>query len=1378
MDITPTSKLKLKLIKSLVWVIFLAFPLKDFAQYCTPTWYYGCQWGASVDDFTFNTISNLNTGCNNTSTSYTYFSTISTSVVAGQTYSFSIQAQYTYYPLQYGIWIDYNADGDFYDTGEYAFNTSTTSASTITGTITIPMTATVGVTRIRVMGDAYGYINSTACCATSLYQGECEDYDLNILAPAGDDVGVTTIVKPNSGCDFSGNDTIRVTISNFGTNSQTGFDVNYQIGTNPIVTENVGSLTLASASNYVYSFNTLANLSTIGNYTIKSWTSLSNDAYSFNDTTTKVFDVVPSVGTFPYYEDFENGQGSWTSGGTNSSWAFGTPNKYVIQGAASGVNAWCTGGLGYSYYNTNEQSYVLSPCYDFSNIVSPFIGISVWWESYPSYDGTVLQSSIDGGLTWQTVGNYGDPMNWYNTSYAYYMPTGAQECWTGTSTYNYTPAGSGQYLTALHSLSTLAGQPSVRLRIFFGSGSWSNYYDGFAFDNVYIDDAGDDISAASIANITSGCSQSSTQAITVNLQSYTSTVMSGFNVSYSINNGPVVTENVGSLVLSANSTASYTFATTANFTAPNTYTIAVWTDVSTDNNGYNDTTFFTLVSSPTVSTFPYSEDFENGYGGWYAGGTNSSWAFGTPSKYTIQGASSGVNAWCTGGLGSSYYNASEMSYVESPCFDFSNLVNPWISLRIWWDSYQDYDGTVLQGSIDGGITYNTIGNYNDPNNWYNRNVAYNLPTSMQECWSGWAWYNSAPTSYVTATHALTGLAGQPDVRIRILFGSGSWSNYYDGFAFDDINIAEPPVLSLGNDLVLCQGDSTILDVYNPLFVDYNWSTTIANIDSRDTIYAPGTYWVTATDSMGFQASDTITIAYSPLLVNIGPDSMVCPHDIVTLDAGNAGSVYDWSTGDTSQTISFTFGGLYSVIVTDQYGCVKYDTITLTLKDTSVVDLGPDLSQCVGNSTVLNAGYSVAGQSYMWSHGPSTQFTQISSPGVYWVEVTTPGGCITTDTMVYTVNPSPIVNFGPDTTVCGAFFLDAGNPGSTYVWNTSANTQIIAISQSGTYGVVVTNSYGCLGTDSIDILSSPNLNINLGPNQSSCSAVTLNAGFPGSLYLWSTGEITQSINVSQTGMYTVVVTDALGCTGIDTVFVTVSSLALDLGPDLTVCGSATLDAGNPGSLYNWSNGPVTRFITVTSSGNYAVTVTDALGCTVTDNINVTVTALNASYTVNDTLYVNQFSNFTNTSVPAGNGWIWDFGDGSPNDLTENPIHVYSTPAVRTVTLIVYSGSCVDTYYYVVNVIYAVSVAEDLSNINNLLIYPNPSTGIFNVEADLKQASAISFEILDMLGRSLYSNTSASSTIHNTRFDLSGYAAGVYTLRMEIDGRVISRRITLQ
>ena len=1666
---------------ALFTIVFL--PGRTFAQYCTPAWYYGCQWGAAIDDFTFNTISNLNTGCNNTSTSYTYFSTISTNVVAGQTYSFSIQSLYSYYPLQYGIWIDFNADGDFYDSGEYAFNTASTSSGMVTGTITIPMTSTVGVTRIRVIGDAYGYINSTACCSTSLYEGEGEDYDLNILAPAGDDVGISSIVKPVSGCDFNGTDTIKVTISNYGTNSQTGFDVHYQIGTNPVVTENIGSLTLASASNYVYSFNTLANLSVTGTYTIKSWTTLPNDAYSFNDTTTKIFDVVPSVGTFPYYEDFENGQGGWTSGGTNSSWAFGTPAKQVIQGAASGVKAWCTGGLSTSFYNANEQSYVLSPCYDFSNIASPFIGISVWWESYPSYDGTVLQSSIDGGVTWTTVGNYGDPFNWYNTSYAYYMPTGAQECWTGTSLYAYYPPyGAGQYLTALHSLSTLAGQPSVRLRIFFGSGSWSNYYDGFAFDNVYIDDAGDDISAASISNINSGCSQSSTQAITVNLQSYTATTMTGFNVSYSINNGPVVTENVGSLVLNSNSTASYTFATTADFSVPNTYFIAVWPDVPTDNNAYNDTTYFTVVSSPTVNTFPYSEDFENGYGGWYVagtnpswaygtpaktyiqgaasgsnawvtgglgtssynaseqsyvvspcydfsamtspflginvwwesyptydgtviqsstdggvtwttignygdpfnwyntsyayyipypecwsgttayayyspygagqwlqalhsmstlagqpsvllrvyfgsgswsnyydgfafddvfiddagedisvsaasgpnsgcnmtaneilsctltsytsnshtgfnvyyqidngpvvsenvgslvlpangtasytfstpmdlsvpatyvvavwtdypgdnnffndttyisfthaptistfpysedfengvggwieGGTNSSWAFGTPNKYTIQGASSGVNAWVTGGLGSSYYNASENSYVESPCFDFTNIANPWISMRIWWETYDGYDGAVLQGSIDGGITYTTIGNYNDPNNWYNEQMAYYMPTGMQECWSGYQWSNSAPTNYVTATHGLTGLGGQPDVRLRIFFGSGTWSNYYDGFAFDDVNIAEPPVLTLGNDLVLCQGDSTILDVTNPLFVDYNWSTTIFNNDSRDTIYAPGTYWVTATDSMGFQASDTITITYSPLLVNIGPDSLVCPHDIVTLDAGNAGSVYDWSTGDTSQTISFTYGGLYTVIVTDQYGCIKYDTISLGLKDTSVVDLGPDLNQCVGNSTVLNAGYSVAGQSYLWSHGPSTQFTQISAPGIYWVEVTTPGGCVTTDTMVYTVNPSPIVNFGPDTTVCGAFVLDAGNPGSTYVWNTNANTQIIAITQSGTFGVVVTNSYGCVGTDSIDILTSPNLNVNLGPNQSSCSAVTLNAGFPGSLYLWSTGEITQSINVSQTGMYTVAVSDALGCTGIDTVFVTVSSLSLDLGADLTVCGSVTLDAGNPGSLYNWSNGPVTRFITVTSSGNYAVTVTDGLGCTVTDNINVTVTALNASYTVNDTLYVNQFSNFTNTSVPAGNGWVWDFGDGSPNDLTENPTHVYSTPGVRTVTLIVYSGSCVDTYYYVVNVIYAVSVAEDLSNINNLLIYPNPSTGIFNVEADLKQASAISFEILDMLGRSLYSNTSTSATIHNTRFDLSGYAAGVYTLRMEIDGRVISRRITLQ
>ncbi|MGB6269651.1 MAG: hypothetical protein WBF67_11660, partial [Olleya sp.] len=54
-----------------------------------------------------------------------------------------------------------------------------------------------------------------------------------------------------------------------------------------------------------------------------------------------------------------------------------------------------------------------SPVFDFSTLTAPSIELSVWWESEFSWDGTVLQSSIDSGATWQNVGVVGDPNNWY-----------------------------------------------------------------------------------------------------------------------------------------------------------------------------------------------------------------------------------------------------------------------------------------------------------------------------------------------------------------------------------------------------------------------------------------------------------------------------------------------------------------------------------------------------------------------------------------------------------------------------------------------------------------------------------------------------------------------------------------------------------------------------------------------------------------------------------------------------------------------------------------------------------------------------------------------------------------------------------------------------
>ena len=92
------------------------------------------------------------------------------------------------------------------------------------------------------------------------------------------------------------------------------------------------------------------------------------DPNALNDTISKsFFNFGGAISAFPYIENFESGQGPWVSGGTANTWAFGTPAKATIIGAASGTNAWVTGGLSGLYPNS-ENSFVTGPCFNFTNL--------------------------------------------------------------------------------------------------------------------------------------------------------------------------------------------------------------------------------------------------------------------------------------------------------------------------------------------------------------------------------------------------------------------------------------------------------------------------------------------------------------------------------------------------------------------------------------------------------------------------------------------------------------------------------------------------------------------------------------------------------------------------------------------------------------------------------------------------------------------------------------------------------------------------------------------------------------------------------------------------------------------------------------------------
>ena len=206
------------------------------------------------------------------------------------------------------------------------------------------------------------------------------------------------------------------------------------------------------------------------------------------------------ITSFPYTEGFESGPANWFSGGINDDWAWGSPNKSLIQSAGGGSSCWVTGGLNGSFYSFGQRSWVQSPCFDFSLVSYPFVSFKIWWESENIYDGTTFQYSIDNGITWLNVGTDSDPVNclnenWFNQNNITALTNLAspKHGWAGTMlpTSGSCNGGNGisSWVTAKHCMTNLSGQPQVIFRFAFGSGTICNAFDGFAFDDVYIGEA-------------------------------------------------------------------------------------------------------------------------------------------------------------------------------------------------------------------------------------------------------------------------------------------------------------------------------------------------------------------------------------------------------------------------------------------------------------------------------------------------------------------------------------------------------------------------------------------------------------------------------------------------------------------------------------------------------------------------------------------------------------------------------------------------------------------------------------------------------------------------------------------------------------------------
>ncbi len=400
------------------------------------------------------------------------------------------------------------------------------------------------------------------------------------------------------------------------------------------------------------------------------------------------------------------------------------------------------------------------------------------------------------------------------------------------------------------------------------------------------------------------------------------------------------------------------------------------------------------------------------------------------------------------------------------------------------------------------------------------------------------------------------------------------------------------------------------------------ATSGTGTNLNNVLFNIGTTTVTwrATDSVGTISSCNFNInvsyAATPTIAVSGTTTF-CAGGSVVLTA-SSGSSYLWSNGATTQSITVTNGGAYSVTVTNASGCCATSAatvVTVNAVANATITASGATTFCTGGSVALTAA---VGASYAWSTGATTRSINVTTSGSYTVTVNNAAGCSSiSDAVAVTVNATPtaIITASGATTFCaGSSVTLTASDGATYLWSNGATSQSITVTSGGAYTVAVTNEFGCSATSAATVVTvnpAATAIITASGANTFCAggSVTLTAT-AGSTYTWSTGATSRSINVTTSGNYSVTVNTAAGCSAISTATtVTVNAVptaTITASGATTFCaGSSVTLAASDGTSYLWNNGATSKTITVTSGGSYSVVVSNEFGCSATSAATVVV-----------------------------------------------------------------------------------------------------------------------------------------------------------------------------
>lgn len=442
------------------------------------------------------------------------------------------------------------------------------------------------------------------------------------------------------------------------------------------------------------------------------------------------------------------------------------------------------------------------------------------------------------------------------------------------------------------------------------------------------------------------------------------------------------------------------------------------------------------------------------------------------------------------------------------------------------------------------------------------------------------------------------------------------------------------------DTTICNTTTSLLVNATTTNATYQWNDGATN--STKNITTSGTYWVEIRLGACSRLDSFIVEFAAPFEIDLGPDFSVCDQGSIPLDASASNiASYLWEDGSTNPVRNITSPGQYSIIAFDVNGCTDTDEVLVEFGSTPFVFLGDDDLFCVGSTQLLDA--TTPNVNYTWNTGSTEPSIDVTSPGVYWVEISN-NGCPYRDSIEVNFTQFNLTFDQSDVDCEGDCngFSTANVSGSTapytYLWDNGNTTNSISDLCPDTYFLTVTDNLNCVYENTI-VIGEPEVlafvaditDVECANDGNGVISISTTGGTgPYSFALNDT--IYQTNNIFERldgGDYEVFVQDANGC--ISTQVLNIyepPSVTVDAGPDRTIeLGESTRLTGQVfpyfGQHLEWTpnDSLATPFelstdAQPTSTTLYNLVVTDTTsGCVIIDDVLVRVDKVRDVYIPN-------------------------------------------------------------------------------------------------------------------------------------------------------------------